>query len=81
MEYVAYFPRGGTNSINLNPGRYSVEWLRAETGGYFESPDVTAPGGSLDFFPPNNPDADWVLHLRRGTARAMKAPEDGGESQ
>ena len=31
-EYVAYFPRGGTNAINLAAGTYSVEWLRAETG-------------------------------------------------
>ncbi|HEY5913647.1 MAG TPA: hypothetical protein VJA21_23920 [Verrucomicrobiae bacterium] len=68
-EYVAYFPRGGTNSIKLEAGDYSVEWLRAETGRYYAMPAIAVAGTSADhnFVPPNNPEADWVLHLRRIT--------------
>ena len=65
-EYVAYFPRGGKNSIDLAAGTYSVEWLRAETGKYYPQRGITVTGGKREFTPPNNPDADWVLHLRAG---------------
>ena len=34
-EYVAYFPRGGTNSVGLAAGTYAVEWLRARPGSTF----------------------------------------------
>ena len=64
-EYVAYFPRGGTNSVKLEAGRYAVEWLRAETGQYFAMPAIGVASGSREFVPPNNPGADWVLNLRR----------------
>ena len=40
-EYVAYFPRGGTNYIKLAAGTYCVEWLRPETGEYFPKSDIT----------------------------------------
>ena len=74
-EYVAYFPRGGTNRIDLEAGRYSVEWLRAETGKYYEIPAITVPSGGRGFVPPNNPTADWVLHLRRELAAFPKTAE------
>src|SRR5262249_17732029 len=63
-EYVAYFPRGGTNRVKLEAGKYSVEWLSAETGQYFPVPAIAVANGSREFVPPNNPGADWVLHLR-----------------
>jgi hypothetical protein len=64
-EYVAYFPRGGTNSIELAPGSYGVEWVHPETGRYFSQPQLTLSTGSQDFVPPEHPNEDWVLHLRR----------------
>jgi hypothetical protein len=64
-EYVAYFPRGGTNQVKLVAGTYATEWLHAETGRYFPQPDLTATGGDRDFAPPQRPEDDWVLHLRR----------------
>ncbi|HXT39682.1 MAG TPA: hypothetical protein VN887_06630, partial [Candidatus Angelobacter sp.] len=64
-EYVAYFPRGGTNYINLAAGSYSVEWLHPETGRYFEEQNLTVAEGRRDFAPPRHPSDDWVLHLRR----------------
>ncbi len=77
IEYVAYFPRGGTNSVRLSAGVYSVEWLHAETGRYNPQPDLTAQDGPRDFAPPGDPDADWVLHLRRPSV-TLNVPLDGG---
>jgi hypothetical protein len=34
-EYVAYFPRGGTNDVKMIAGSYEVEWLQPETGRYY----------------------------------------------
>jgi hypothetical protein len=64
-EYVAYFPRGGSNYVTLASGTYQVEWVHAETGTYYQEPDLTVAAGNAEFQPPEHPDADWVLHLRR----------------
>ncbi len=68
VEYVDYFPRGGTNSIQLQAGTYSVEWLRAETGQYYPMPTLAVPNGTHEFVPPTSPASDWVLHLRQNQA-------------
>lgn len=65
VEYVAYFPRGGTNTVELAAGRYWVEWLHPETGRTFAGPPVNATSGRREFAPPDQPTHDWVLHLRR----------------
>lgn len=78
-EYVAYFPRGGTNRVQLEPGNYSVEWLHAESGRYDPMPAITVASGSREFVPPNPPGADWVLHLQlitRGAGAALPQPAD-----
>jgi hypothetical protein len=64
-EYVAYFPRGGTNYIKLAPGSYRVEWLHPETGRYFERSYLSVGDGGRSFVPPERSNDDWVLHLRR----------------
>jgi hypothetical protein len=64
-EYVAYFPRGGTNALKLLPGAYRTEWLHPETGRYYRQPDLLTTGGSREFVPPERSQDDWVLHLRR----------------
>ncbi len=64
-EYVAYFPRGGTNYVRVTAGRYRAEWLHPETGQYVEEPTLTLADGRQDFVPPRLPNDDWVLHLRR----------------
>ena len=63
-EYVAYFPRGGTNYVKLAPGDYEAEWLHAQSGQYYRQPDFAVTGGSREFVPPEHPNDDWVLHLR-----------------
>jgi hypothetical protein len=74
-EYVAYFPRGGTNSVKLEAGQYAVEWLRAETGQYFPMPAIAVASGGRGFVPPNSPGADWVLHMRRQEARTPRSSQ------
>jgi hypothetical protein len=66
-EYIAYFPRGGTNYVRLAPASYQVEWLHAETGKYFQQSDLTVMDGNRQFFvvPAHRLNDDWVLHLRR----------------
>ena len=72
-EYVAYFPHGGTNSIKLEAGTYSLEWLRAESGEYFRQSAIKVKSGPREFIPPNNPGADWVLHLRECSLPSPKS--------
>jgi hypothetical protein len=65
-EYVAYFPRGGTNDVNVIAGSYEVEWLHPETGRYYPQGSLELKDGSHEFVPPDQPNHDWVLHLRKG---------------
>lgn len=64
-EYVAYFPRGGTNYVKVLAGTYAMEWLHAGTGRYYPQPDLKVTGGSHEFVPPDHLNDDWVLHLRK----------------
>jgi hypothetical protein len=68
-EYVAYFPRGGVNSIELAAGTYDSEWLHAESGRYEKQPRFTTATGRREFSPPEPTGDDWVLHLRRPGSR------------
>ena len=62
-EYVAYFPRGGTNYVKFVPGSYQMEWLHPETGRCFQKRRIALVDGNRDFVPPERPNDDWVLHL------------------
>jgi len=63
-EYVAYFPRGGENAIELEAGTYDVRWLNPRTGERFDAEPVDAPGGVEWLTPPEEVTSDWVVHLR-----------------
>ena len=62
-EYIAYFPRGGTNYVKFVPGSYQMEWLHPETGRYFQKGRIALLDGNRNFVPPERPNDDWVLHL------------------
>ena len=62
-EYVAYFPRGGTNYVKFVSGSYQMEWLHPETGRYFQKGRIALVDGNRNFIPPERPNVDWVLHL------------------
>lgn len=61
-EYVAYFPRGGSNTVDVAPGAYQVEWLDPRTGTLVDDGTQTFPGGEASFTCPGSD--DWTLHLR-----------------
>ncbi|HUS35287.1 MAG TPA: DUF4038 domain-containing protein [Verrucomicrobiae bacterium] len=65
VEYIAYFPRGGTNEIKLAAGIYQLQWLHPETGRYVEGNSYRATNGPAAFAPPDPSTDDWVLHLRK----------------
>jgi hypothetical protein len=71
-EYVAYFPRGGTNYISLVGGSYAVEWLHPESGTYHHLKTITVPDGRGDFVPPERLAEDWLLHLRVNSDAAAR---------
>ena len=64
IEYVAYFPRGGTNAVNLQAGTYFVEWVNPRTGKITPQGSITVLAGNHDFTPLTEATEDWVLHLR-----------------
>ncbi len=64
QEYIAYFPRGGTNYIKLLAGSYEVEWLHPQSGQSYRKGIINALDGNRDFSPPERVEDDWVLHLR-----------------
>ena len=63
-EYIAYFPRGGTNYIELAAGSYQSQWLHPETGRYYRDGTIEVPHGPREFIPPERRKDDWTLHLR-----------------
>jgi len=73
-EYVAYFPRGGTNHVQMLAGAYDAEWLHPESGKYFPKTTLELNDGAHEFTPPELPDHDWVLHLRRKDPRTSPSP-------
>src|SRR3990170_5939574 len=64
VEYVAYFPRGGMNTLQLETGTYSIEWLNPRSGIYYQQGSLVL-NGRENFTPPNDANEDWVLHLMR----------------
>lgn len=62
-EYVAYFETGGTRSLGIEAGSYSLSWYNPRTGTEQGSSSLTAPGGAQDFTAPSS--EDWALHVVR----------------
>jgi len=65
VEYVVYFPRGGTNHVELAAGTYELEWLNPRSGEFRSGGGITVAAGESDFTPPYEASQDWVLHLTR----------------
>jgi hypothetical protein len=64
-EYIAYFPRGGTNRVKIVKGVYQVEWLHPESGQYLPQGSASITNEAASFIPPKQSNDDWVLHLKR----------------
>jgi hypothetical protein len=74
--YVVYMPRGGSVTIDLEPGRYQATWFNPRNGQ--RVPHSVAEGQKWTSSP--TPDAgDWVLYLKRiGAPRLAVAAGGGG---
>lgn len=62
VEYVIYFTKGGSVTVDLSDvtGSFKVEWYNPRTGD-FSSPITTMGGGSPTFTSPDS--NDWVLYI------------------
>ena len=62
--YAVYLPNGGTTSLKVEAGRYSVRWYNPRSGGRLlegSISQVKGPStGSLGL-PPSDIDQDWVV--------------------
>jgi hypothetical protein len=66
--YALYLPRGGTASLELPPGRYTVGWYDPREGGPLREGDVGElhGGGRVPLGrPPQDPERDWAALVRR----------------
>jgi hypothetical protein len=68
VEYVCFFPTGGTKTVILAPGRYTARWWNPRSGGLSSGDDFDHSGGDRPFRTPDS--GDWVLHVKRAGARA-----------
>jgi hypothetical protein len=67
VEYVCYFPQGGTKTLTLASGDYRGAWWNPRTGGFTAAGRV-AGGAARTLAPPAA--GDWVLHLTTRSALA-----------
>lgn len=70
--YVIYLPGNEITNLNLNQadGTYSVQWFDPVNGGALQNGSVLNIIGGLERElgnPPNNPDSDWVVLLKKIT--------------
>jgi len=66
--YAVFLPAGGSASLQLGPGVYSVRWYNPRAGGGLQSGSVASargPGVAAIGAPPAEPDKDWAALVRR----------------
>ena len=61
VEYVCYFPTGGSKTITLSAGTYRAEWWNPRTAGFYNTATFSFSGGSKTLSSPDS--SDWVLRL------------------
>jgi CubicO group peptidase (beta-lactamase class C family) len=71
--YAVYLPRGGTTSLELATGSYTVRWYDPRAGGALLAGDVreVVGGGRAALGrPPRDPERDWAVLVRRAAGDA-----------
>ncbi len=66
--YAIYLLEGGTASLNVPRGDYSVQWYDPRAGGELQTGGIkriSGPGKRSLGQPPNQPGKDWAVLLRR----------------
>ena len=68
--YLVYLPSGNTTALDLSnaAGQFAVEWFDPRNGGAMKKGSVTTVNGGAPAplgTPPDNPDEDWLVVVRR----------------
>ena len=68
--YLVYLPSGGTATLDLSrpSGQFTVEWFDPRNGGPLKKGSVAtvkAEASATLGMPPDNPDEDWLVVVRR----------------
>jgi len=66
--YAVQLPAGGSPSLELAPGDYTVQWYDPRSGGELRSGTVAKVAGAGMTrlgAPPSNPDEDWLVLVKR----------------
>ena len=68
--YAVYLPTGGTTKLNLgnNSTSFVVKWYDPRNGGQLQNGSIetiTDPGNVSLGTPPNHPDSDWVVLVKK----------------
>jgi hypothetical protein len=75
LEYIAYQPTaGGSITINLLPGNYTIETLDAKDSSKEASSLDNWNGGNKTFSKPAHVSSDWVLYLTGGVPTSDTVP-------
>lgn len=81
--YAIYLPDGGTTSITLPAGSYSVEWYDPRFGGSLRDGSVTTvvgPGSVPLGAAPGQPSEDWAILVRAVGTEFLRADANGDGS-
>ena len=64
--YVIYLKKGGSTSITVPQGNYSVKWYNPRAGGALQNGSVTSiASGTVSIGnPPSNVSSDWVVLIK-----------------
>ena len=66
--YAVYLPSGGTTSIDLAVGQYTIHWFNPRSGGDLEEGsmnNVEGPGLTAVGDPPGDNNKDWVVLIQK----------------
>lgn len=65
--FAVYLPEGGTTEIELPQGRFTVRWFNPRAGEHknTQPTELAGPGKMSVGEPPEEPDKDWVVVIRR----------------
>jgi hypothetical protein len=61
VEYVCYFPEGGSPRLVLPPGEYHESWWDPRVGAFARTASFSHPGGERELTTPD--ERDWALQL------------------
>jgi hypothetical protein len=72
--FVAYLKTGGTASITIPAGTYSIKWYNPRAGGALQTGSVssiTGSGSKSIGYPPSYATLDWVILVRQASKAQM----------